>query len=191
MNPDDKVCLWTDDSQLMPEYRSAWDNYAKTPQAKSDLLRYSVLERWGGWYFDVDAHLRKPASQILRYISGTRFACAQLHFSRMLNPDVLYCPLNWTGWWAFHEYIENYKPRTEGRFEVLAFAYRLLLRMRIVLGDKVEVMDNPRLFPDRPRYLTDDALMLRRRLDRYALGFDYGKSSRRSRKNAHRRRGPG
>ncbi len=159
MNPDDAVMLWTDDAELHPDYREAWEHRAPTPQAKSDLLRYSVLEKYGGWYFDMDTTLLVPASKLQKHVSGDRFAYSLLHLSQTPNPDVLYCPLGWTGWPVVRRLIAEYRP-TRG-FDILAYAGRMLAALIRELPGCVEAMDDWRLFPNRPRHLTDKALVLR------------------------------
>lgn len=51
-NPDYKIYIH-DESVLLPELKAAF-NKAHGPSSQSDLLRYSALKRFGGWYFDVD-----------------------------------------------------------------------------------------------------------------------------------------
>jgi len=161
MNPDDEVRVWTDidvSVELMSDYARAYEVYAKTRQAKSDLLRFSLLERYGGWYFDIDTYLLVSASSMLPYLDGPYFTYSLLHLSNLPNPDVLYCPAGWDGWDAVHEYIVNYQADD---FRILAFAAHLLFRLANTIPDKVRVMNNPELFPDRPRYYSERSLVLR------------------------------
>jgi len=65
LNPDFEVRLHTDDHDLLPEYRA---RYRQSPYVvgKADLLRYSILQRHGGWYFDCDYWPLRPVRDIER-----------------------------------------------------------------------------------------------------------------------------
>lgn len=59
LNPDFHIMVHTNDSGLNPSIRAAYD---ATPywESKSDLLRYSLLHTYGGWYFDCDFWPLRP-----------------------------------------------------------------------------------------------------------------------------------
>jgi len=53
LNPDRNIVLHIDSYSLLDVYRPIYETL-KLPCQKADLLRYSVLEVYGGWYFDID-----------------------------------------------------------------------------------------------------------------------------------------
>lgn len=53
LNPDRDVKLHITSDGLLDEYRPIYETL-EIPSQKSDLLRYSIMERQGGWYFDTD-----------------------------------------------------------------------------------------------------------------------------------------
>jgi len=64
LNPEYEIRLH-DESSLLPGYRVLFDKLTDT-SSKADLLRYSVLERHGGWYFDVDYWPFRPVDDIVK-----------------------------------------------------------------------------------------------------------------------------
>jgi len=52
LNPDHMICLHGE-GDLLPEYRELYDETTNLA-SKGDLIRYSVLEQFGGWYMDMD-----------------------------------------------------------------------------------------------------------------------------------------
>ena len=63
MNPEFEVEVYNE-SSLSEEYRSIFNSVPDMCQ-KSDLLRLSVLKRFGGWYFDCDFVFLKPMKEML------------------------------------------------------------------------------------------------------------------------------
>ena len=63
LNPDYEVKVH-DESVLLPKYRSI---YGKLEYlcSKADLLRYSTLQKFGGWYFDTDFKPLRPVREIV------------------------------------------------------------------------------------------------------------------------------
>lgn len=58
-NPGLTVTIHTDDEHLHPDYRTAWEA-AIFPSVRADVLRYSLLERFGGLYCDLDVRPLRP-----------------------------------------------------------------------------------------------------------------------------------
>ena len=52
LNPDHEIRVHGEEV-LLDDYRARYEGLTE-PCSKADLLRYSALERYGGWYFDVD-----------------------------------------------------------------------------------------------------------------------------------------
>jgi len=62
LNPDYEVRIHGEEA-LLPKYRILYDA-ATTFAHTSDLLRYSILQRYGGWWFDADIFPFRPVRDI-------------------------------------------------------------------------------------------------------------------------------
>ena len=87
---------------LLPCYRKTYDALDE-PGEKCDLLRYSILEQQGGWYFDVDFWPLRPLRDAATawQLDGTRLFCAvQTDPSKdwWLNGAMLAIAPKWHGW---------------------------------------------------------------------------------------------
>ncbi len=71
------------DAALAPQYRAAWERFP-LPVQRADLIRYSVLEREGGWYFDLDFLPFRPLDEAEHawQLDGARLAVARQHGHR-------------------------------------------------------------------------------------------------------------
>jgi len=83
---------------LLPCYADAYAA-APTGAARADLIRYSALEQFGGWYFDLDCYPLRPLDDAVRAwgLDGARLfigAQATRRSARWLNNAVLAC---WPG----------------------------------------------------------------------------------------------
>jgi len=81
LNPGHEIRIH-DEAALLPEYRAAFDAAAADLPQRADLLRYSALQRYGGWYFDLDYFPLRPIADIERAfaLDGSR-----LFVSRQAN----------------------------------------------------------------------------------------------------------
>lgn len=88
LNPGYEIRVHGEDA-LLPEYREAFDA-AKQLCAKADLIRYSALERWGGWYFDLDFWPFRPLADIERayHLDGSHLFITRQHGNK--NPTLVY-----------------------------------------------------------------------------------------------------
>lgn len=153
-----RVRLHRDDADVLPCYRPAYERLAHLPQTKSDFIRQSVLELYGGWYFDFDATLRVSMDDLERSISGRKYACTT--FGRgTFNPDVLYCPKGWPGWSIVHRHVEGLVGME--RVGALAFAARLVSAVAKEAPHLLEPLRNMRRFPYRQSLVTKHAWVLR------------------------------
>jgi len=59
LNPDYPVTVHQSSAPLLEEFAEAY-RAARTVGMQADLLRLSVLRRFGGWYFDADVEPRRP-----------------------------------------------------------------------------------------------------------------------------------
>jgi len=64
LNPEFEVAVHGEDV-LLPKYSEVYERI-EAPASRSDLLRYSVLQRFGGWYFDLDFYPFRPVADIVR-----------------------------------------------------------------------------------------------------------------------------
>ena len=126
------VRLYTDDSELMPQWREAYDTCTSTIQSKSDLLRLSVLRKYGGLYIDFDVSIF-AAPEIIAEGWNSLSVCS-LGESFILGGDVIYCPLDWPHWSLVDSLIDGFvyeKKRNHMQFgnelfSPLFFEYRVL-----------------------------------------------------------------
>src|SRR5690554_1413112 len=77
LNPDHRVIVH-DESQLLECYRQVYQEIDE-PCSRSDLVRYSVLEKHGGWYFDTDYLPLRPVADAERAwnLDGSRLFCTE------------------------------------------------------------------------------------------------------------------
>lgn len=107
---DREVRVQSDDRELLPELRATWKRHASTPLLKSDLLRWSLLARYGGWYFDMDCRSRMPLDDIEAALKMDGSRCLVTWFGHqggMLNSDMIACSPDWRGMPAVLEYLKN------------------------------------------------------------------------------------
>ena len=90
------VRIYADDSELMPQWREAYNTYTATVQSKSDLLRLSVLRKYGGLYIDFDVSIFATPEVITQ--GWDNLSVCSLGESFILGGDVIYCPLDWPHW---------------------------------------------------------------------------------------------
>ena len=76
-----------DESVLLPQYAGTYDRVPRL-DSKSDLLRYSALQREGGWYFDVDYWPMRSVDDIVAAhgLTSETFFVTEQHFQR--NPSL-------------------------------------------------------------------------------------------------------
>jgi hypothetical protein len=172
MNPDREVMVHRDDSELHPTWRATYDAYAKSPQLKSDLLRLSVLRKYGGFYHDCDVTLLAPATVIA---DGWSTLTIPTYCHSVFMPgDVLYCPKTWQYWWAVDGYVERYASDMP-----LYSAFMNQLFLQLPEGSCQPVVDCD-LYPSNSHMATGRALMWR--------GFSLGEAAASSPAPPH---GPG
>ena len=100
------VRLYTDDSELMPQWREAYDTCTSTIQSKSDLLRLSVLRKYGGLYIDFDVSIF-AAPEVITEGWNSLSVCS-IGEAFVMNGDVIYCPLEWPHWELVDSYIDAF-----------------------------------------------------------------------------------
>lgn len=98
LHPDRQVNLWHDDTILLPRLYHQWIAHFKIPPHLSDLIRWSALLRFGGWYFDVDVSPRVDLDSI-EYLealpSGKLWLTYRWHVQGTLAGDMLFMPKDW------------------------------------------------------------------------------------------------
>ena len=100
------VRVYADDSELMPQWREAYDTCTATVQSKSDLLRLSVLRKYGGLYIDFDVSIF-AAPEIIAEGWNSLSVCS-LGESFILGGDVIFCPIDWPHWALVDSYIDSF-----------------------------------------------------------------------------------
>ena len=107
LNPQHTVILHTDDHELNPAYRETYDKYARLPQLQSDLIRWSVLEKYGGWYFDIDIVPLVGVEQIERTRGQNNFyilgGCEQRHLAVLGEILLMVCRSRLSFVWYYQE----------------------------------------------------------------------------------------
>lgn len=79
LNPEHEIRIH-DERSLRPEYQPAFEA-CQNVRSRADLLRYSVLEDYGGWYFDADFWPMRPLAdaETAWELDGSRLAIARQH----------------------------------------------------------------------------------------------------------------
>ena len=107
LNPNRVVWLHRDMEHLNEKYKRLL-KYAKPPQLQSDLLRWSLLEKFGGWYFDIDIVPIVPVQHIeneLNLDGSKMFLTSRRGFP---NNDIIYVKKSWKFWERIHNYLNDY-----------------------------------------------------------------------------------
>jgi len=74
-----RIIVHHDDSELLPELRAAYDTATDAAQ-RSDLLRYSLIARYGGWYVDADMWPVQPMDAVAQFGEpGDRLIVSRQH----------------------------------------------------------------------------------------------------------------
>jgi hypothetical protein len=108
LNPEHQVVL-NGAADVLPAYAG---RYAESTDltTKSDLIRYSVLERDGGWYFDVDFWPFRPVADMERAfrLDGSKLFCIEVRAkgtAAWLGNGVLACAPGHPVWQTIRERI--------------------------------------------------------------------------------------
>jgi len=107
LNPDYEHIVHTDAKLLHPEYQTAYDA-APTWGMKSDLLRYSILEAQGGWYFDVDCRPYRSLDELsAQYedLHGRMFTVGSSRGKKGYNNAMLAAEKECGIWPVIHHYV--------------------------------------------------------------------------------------
>ncbi|MDY0166788.1 MAG: glycosyltransferase [Thermoguttaceae bacterium] len=108
LNPEHEVRLHRGDSELNAAYRRTYETYAKMPQLKADLIRWSLLESHGGWYFDIDCVPLVGVEAIEREY-GLSGDCMFITMRGIFyNNDILAASPHWAGWPEVHAYLDGF-----------------------------------------------------------------------------------
>lgn len=110
-NPTWTFILWTDDKELLPEYREQWNRCKPNSSQQGDLLRLSILQKYSGWYSDVDCRCFAPLDSLYETLpNDDRVVTAHLSTFWMGSSDL-------TRWLPINRYVvDNTKCITYLRF---------------------------------------------------------------------------
>jgi len=109
LNPEHKIMIHGQEV-LLDKYRVLY-NAATTFAHTSDLLRYSALQKYGGWYFDTDVFPFRPVQEIedAYGLQGKKLFITEQHgqLSKHLtrNGAMLACGTDCIAWDAINEHI--------------------------------------------------------------------------------------
>lgn len=157
LDPACEVRHYTDGSEVWPEWQSTFDSLENNPRMQSDLLRHSLLRKYGGLWLDLDVTLTVSPKHlvsgwddytVLRLIPRSPWAAT----------DIIYATVGWSGWSVVDEYVASVD--TSKRLSHLAFAHDMILWASRA-GAPVCVLDDSRLYPCRKMDITSDALVVR------------------------------
>jgi hypothetical protein len=152
-----EVRFHEDGSEVWPAWRAAFNSLSGNPRMQSDLLRHSLLRRYGGLWLDLDVTLAVGPKELvadwsgytlLRLVPGSPWAAT----------DLIYAQPDWPGWHLLDEYVAGVD--TSVRLSHLAFAHDMIL-WAFRRGAPVTLLDNATLYPCRKRDVTCNALALR------------------------------
>jgi hypothetical protein len=152
LNPAKKIMVH-DDSVLMEKYSPIYANI-KDNSSKSDLIRYSVLQRFGGWYFDVDFYPFRPLAEAERAwgITGERLFCAWQRTKLVsINDAVLFARPRCKAWTWLDALVFSRKHP----YKLLAFGPNLLMDLSDEHMDAMQVVDCPFWYPLGPDAASD------------------------------------
>ena len=135
LNPHHDVRLHRDDRELLPQYRELYA-LVKLPQLRADLLRWSLLEQYGGWYFDIDICPRRPvedAEKELRLDGSLMFLTER---GALPNNDIIAVGRDWPHWTRFHDYFREFRTfdNEDGKASVNYSCFSLDAIMEAVVG---------------------------------------------------------
>lgn len=167
LDRDCEVRHYTDGSEVWPDWQSTFDSLKNNPRMQSDLLRHSLLRKYGGLWLDLDVTLTvSPKTLVSDWDNYT--VLRLIPRSPWAATDIIYATLGWSGWSFVDEYV--FSVDTSKRLSHLAFAHDMI-SWASRAGAPVCVLDDSRLYPCRKMDVTSDALALRcGQTDRPGLG---------------------
>lgn len=120
LNPDHKIMVH-DATSLLPKYRHFYERCEMFCQ-KSDILRYSIMEHYSGWYFDVDYWPLRPLSEAENafMLDGSKLFLAHSGRKSGLNGAVLACDVGWDGWDDVPAILETMNPANRTAYGPIA-----------------------------------------------------------------------
>jgi hypothetical protein len=134
---------------------------------QSDILRHSLLRRFGGLWLDLDVKLAVSPQHLVCGWSGYT-VLSLTPASPWAATDVIYAQPDWIGWNLVDEYIASVD--TGQRLSHLAFAHDMILWV-FRRGAPVTVLSDGRLYPCRQSDVTAEALLLRCGCSPYSRGL--------------------
>jgi len=146
LNPTYEIIVHGEDA-LAEQYREMYDSL-EHPAEKSDLLRYSILQQHGGWYFDVDIFPMRPLDDVVRAwaLDGERMYLGQQFREgsiSWLNGAVLAVTRDWPGWEALNRMLMATPHRNDAEHNAAdgwgAWGPKLLTRFARTYPDWVEI----------------------------------------------------
>jgi len=134
---------------LHPDYAPMYDRCEGIRVVQADLLRYSAIERFGGWYFDVDYWPFRPVADIESAygLDGKRLVVTEQHGQKNRLLHIANgCLASEAGQpaWAF---IRNWVAGSTVRAGKNAFGPALMTKLIAKRGDLFQVLRWPFFYP--------------------------------------------
>ena len=150
LNPDHEITIHGEEA-LLDDYRSIYDRLEELA-SKADLLRYSILEREGGWYFDTDTWPLRPVCDIEHAYrpDGRRMIVGEQYERKhrlWINNGAIGVSTDWPGWPAFKRMLMATEPKDR-----VAFGPALLTRFVREHRDLVDIVARPWFYGIRPEW---------------------------------------
>lgn len=148
---------YTNADEVWPAWKQSFDALHANPRMQSDLLRHSVLRKYGGLWLDLDVTLLVSPEQLASgWVQYT--ALRLIPASPIINTDIIFVPADWSGWPLIDEYVASVD--VTKRLGHLAFAHHMLLHA-YRRGAPMTVFDNGSLYPCRASDVSPAAHALR------------------------------
>jgi len=141
LNPEHEIAVHGEEA-LLDDYRPIYERLDELAP-KADLVRYSVLEREGGWYFDADTWPLRPVADIEHAYrpDGRQMIIGEQYDSKhrlWINNGAIGVAAGWPGWPAFRRMLLATEPRDR-----VALGPGLLTRFCRQHRDLVEIVARP------------------------------------------------
>ena len=107
LNPSHEIRLHRSSKELLPQYAPKYQA-CETVSMQADLLRMSVLEKYGGWYFDTDIFALRSVSKIeSAYDIGHRIFTPAYQGTSEISNSILAADLKCRAWLVIHQMVQD------------------------------------------------------------------------------------
>lgn len=156
-NPDCTITLHTDGREVWEPWRATYDAVHFNRRMQSDILRHSLLRRYGGLWLDVDVQPLVPLRHMVAGFCG--YTAVALLPSGWVGTDIIYVDETFDGWSLFDDYIAR-QDVSKLPLSALLFAHTMLMAVRRA-GGQINILRDPLAFPCNRGSVSQSALALR------------------------------